>query len=78
MLSRLLAASSRLRFLRAGPSRLWGWASKAYFWPLMKAHPAGLLFPEKPVELVHALLGAIRPAEPDRPLPMQVADVDVG
>ncbi len=41
-----------------------------------KTHPAGLLFPEKPVELVHALLGAIFPAEPDRPLPMQVADHD--
>ena len=31
-------------------------------------------FPEKPVAFVHALFGAIFSAEPDWPLPMQVAD----
>ena len=36
MLSRLLAASSSFRFLRALPVRFCGWASNVYFWPLMK------------------------------------------
>jgi len=41
-----------------------------------KADLADLLFPDKPVELVHAGLGAIFAAEPDRPMPLEVADDD--
>src|SRR4029077_2427939 len=41
-----------------------------------QADLAGLLFPDKPVELVQAGLGAIHPTEPDRPMPLEVADHD--
>ena len=34
------------------------------------------LFPQKAIKLVHARLAAIRPAEPDRPVLLQVADHD--
>ena len=41
-----------------------------------QADLAGLLFPDKSVEPVHARLGAILAAEPDRPMPFQIADHD--
>jgi len=34
------------------------------------------LFPQKSIELVHALLAAISPIEPDRPMLLQVTDRD--
>ena len=56
MLRRLLVASSSFRFLRALPVRFCGWASKVYFWPLIKVHGLPWSRPYSRLRMAPALL----------------------